>query len=33
MRFLGYEPRVGLEQGLAAQVEWAVREKVAVATV
>ena len=32
-RVLGYEPRVGLEQGLAAQVEWAVREKVAVATV
>jgi UDP-glucuronate 4-epimerase len=32
-RVLGYEPRVGLEQGLAAQVGWAVREKVAVATV
>ena len=30
-RALGYGPRVGLEQGLAAQVEWAVREKVAVA--
>lgn len=32
-RVLGYEPRVGLDEGLAAQVEWAVREKVAVATV
>ena len=31
-RVLGYEPRVGLERGLAAQVEWAVREKVAVST-
>ena len=32
-RVLGYEPRVGLEQGLAAQVGWAAREKLALATV
>ena len=32
-RVLGYEPRVGLEQGLAAQVRWAVRDKLALATV
>jgi UDP-glucuronate 4-epimerase len=32
-RVLGYEPRVGLEEGLAAQVQWAVREKLAVAAV
>ena len=33
VRVLGYRPRVGLEQGLAEQVGWAVREKVAVAPV
>ncbi len=32
-RVLGYGPRVGLEQGLAAQVEWAMREKIAVAAI
>ena len=32
-RVLGYEPRVGLEQGLAAQVGWAVRDKLALAAV
>jgi UDP-glucuronate 4-epimerase len=31
-RVLGYEPRVGLEEGLAAQVAWTVKENLAVAT-
>jgi UDP-glucuronate 4-epimerase len=31
--FLGYAPRVGLEEGLSAQVSWAVRESLPAATV